>query len=537
MSDVDGVMRHGLLYVEPGEFADTGAPAEGGAPAEAGAPAETEDTRVYSMSYMAAQMYLQEQAAGAASAGTDQAAPAGTDPAGAEGTANAEETAGTAPAGAEGPAGAAPAVAAPPAADRFFYIPYTGRPGDYYDGVSIARVIRGEVPADYWAGRIVLIGPYATALQDAYFTPIDKGRQMFGVEIQANMIQSFLEKSVKKEIAEGPQIAALFVLCAAAMAAFLHMQVLPAGLSAAGLAVMSPVVSINLYQAGFVTHPLWGVAGVGAVYILAMAAHYVKAVRERQALALEKERIGAELALATRIQISALPKEYPDRAEFELGASMIPAKEVGGDFYDFFMIDRDHLGMVIADVSGKGMPAALFMMVSSALIRNSSSGEYSPAKILQTANDQICARNPEEMFVTVWLGILELSTGRLTAANAGHEYPMLKRAGKQFEMLKDRHGLVIGAMGGVRYRDYELLLKPGEKLFVYTDGVAEAVNGSLEQFGTGRIVEALRGVGEKNPKEIIEAMNLAVKDFVGGEPQFDDTTMLCVEYKGVQGTA
>ena len=518
MSDVDSVMRHGVLYVEPGEYLEEGEAADAGeqsAAGDAGEPQEEGDSpdagktavaaasaepRVYSMSYMAAQMYLQEQAA----------------------------------AGGEYAAGAADGVAA---GGRLFYIPYKGRPGDFYDGVSLSQIINGEVPADYWAGRIVLIGPYAAALQDAYFTPIDKGRQMFGVEIQANMIQSFLENSVKKEIPDAPQIAALFVLCAAAMAAFLYMQVLPAGLSAGALAAMCPVVAINLYRIGYVTHPLWGVAGVGAVYILAMAAHYVRTVRERQALALEKERIGAELALASRIQVSALPKEFPDRAEFGLAASMIPAKEVGGDFYDFFMIDSDHLGLVIADVSGKGMPAALFMMVSSALIRNSSSGEYSPAKILQAANDQICARNPEEMFVTVWLGILEIPTGRLTAANAGHEYPMLKRAGKPFEMLKDRHGLVLGAMGGIRYRDYEILLEPGEKLLVYTDGVAEAVNSALEQFGTGRILDTLRGTGEKSPAEIVEAMNHAAKEYVGGEPQFDDMTMLCLEYRGARGPA
>ena len=510
VSDGDGVMRHGVLYVDLGEHAEAGGsvePAEqaAGDAREAGGPTESGDARVYSMSYRAAQMYRQQQAAGAA--------PTGAEPA----SSGSEAT---------------EPSAAPAAADRLFYIPYTGKPGAYYDGVSIARVIRGEVPADYWAGRIVLIGPYAAALQDAYFTPIDKGEQMYGVEIQANMIQSFLENSVKKEIPEAPQIAMLFVLCAAAMAAFLYMEVLPAGLSAGALAAMSPVLAINLYRAGFVTHPLWGTAGVGAVYILAMAAHYVRAVRERQALALEKERIRAELALAGRIQVSALPKDYPDRPEFDLAASMFPAKGVGGDFYDFFMIDDDHLGLVIADVSGKGVPAALFMMVSSALIRHSSTGEYSPAKILHAANEQICARNPEEMFVTVWLGILEISTGKLTAANAGHEYPMLKKAEKQFEMLKDRHGLVIGAMSSARYRDYELQLEPGEKLLVYTDGVAEAVNSSMEQFGTDRMLETLHRFGDGSPKEIVAAMNAAVREFVGEEPQFDDVTMLCVEFKG-----
>ena len=478
MSDTDGVMRHGVLYVEPGELAQEG------------------DSRVYSMSYLAARKYMQQ------------------------GDTSAEEP--------EDSTGADIAADA----DQLFYIPYTGRPGDFFDGVSIAQVIRGEVPADYWAGRIVLIGPYAAALQDAYFTPIDKGEQMYGVEIQANIIQSFLENNVKKEIPETPQIAALFVLCAAALALFLHQPVLPASLSAGFLSALYLVSTVNLYKAGFVTHPLWGAVGVMAVYALAMAAHYVSTVRERQALALEKERIGAELELANRIQASALPREFPARKEFGGYASMTPAKMVGGDFYDFFMIDEGHLGLVIADVSGKGVPAALFMMVSSALIRQTAAGQYSPAKILQTVNHQICARNPEEMFVTVWLGVLEIATGKLTAANAGHEYPMIKRAGERFEMLKDRHGLVVGAMDGVRYRDYEIQLEPGAKLFVYTDGVSEAVNKDLEQFGTGRILESLRSSEEGSPAEILGAVEQAVKAFAGNTPQFDDLTMMCVEYRG-----
>ena len=489
MSDTDGVMRHGVLYVEPGEAMQAGETAEAGAAA----------SRVYSMSYLAAQTYMRQK--GAAADGSSEAAGTST--------------------------------AADP--DRMFYIPYTGRPGNYYDGVSIARLIRGEVPADYWAGRIVLIGPYAAALQDAYFTPIDKGEQMYGVEIQANIIQSFLDNNSKKEIPEAPQIAFLFVLCAAALALFLHQEVLPASLSAGALSALCLACAVNLYDAGFVTHPLWGAVGVAAVYVLAMAAHYVRTVRERQALALEKERIGAELELAYRIQTSALPKEFPEQKEFGVYASMTPAKMVGGDFYDFFMIDEGHLGLVIADVSGKGVPAALLMMVSSVLIRHTAAGQYSPAQILQSVNHQICARNPEEMFVTVWLGILEIATGKLTAANAGHEYPMIKKAGESFEMLRDRHGLVVGAMDGVRYKDYEVMLEPGAKLFVYTDGVSEAVDRNLNQFGTDRILESLRSGEDGSPREILENVIKSVREFAGNTQQYDDLTIMCVEYKGAMG--
>ena len=471
MSDVDGVVRHGLLYVEP--------------------EMNGADGHVLSMSRMAARLFLEQQ----------------------EGEPQAADDAG---ASADG---------------RFFYIPYTGRPGDFYDGVSLSRLIRGEIPPDYWAGKIVLIGPYATALQDAYFTPIDKGAQMFGVEIQANMIQSFLENNTRRELPQLPQLAVLFVLCAAAMMLFMNMSVLEASLLAGFLAAMGPVCAINLYNAGLVTHPLWAPVGVAVVYILAMAVHYMRTARERRALALEKERIAAELSLATRIQLSALPKEFPKREKFHVYASMTPAKEVGGDFYDFFMMDEDHLGLVIADASGKGVPAALFMMVSSALIRNAAVGEYSPAKVLTTVNHQLCTRNPEEMFVTVWMGVLEVSTGRLTAANAGHEYPILKRPGKSFELFKDRHGLVLGAMDGVRYREYEIQMEPGTKLFVYTDGLSEATNGSTVQFGTDRTIDVLRGREDGSPEELVRAVLDAVETFVADAPQFDDLTMLCVEYR------
>lgn len=471
MSDVDGVVRHGLLYVEP--------------------EMNGADGHVLSMSRMAARLFLEQQ----------------------EGEPQAADDAG---ASADG---------------RFFYIPYTGRPGDFYDGVSLSRLIRGEIPPDYWAGKIVLIGPYATALQDAYFTPIDKGAQMFGVEIQANMIQSFLENNTRRELPQLPQLAVLFVLCAAAMMLFMNMSVLEASLLAGFLAAMGPVCAINLYNAGLVTHPLWAPVGVAVVYILAMVVHYMRTARERRALALEKERIAAELSLATRIQLSALPKEFPKREKFHVYASMTPAKEVGGDFYDFFMMDEDHLGLVIADASGKGVPAALFMMVSSALIRNAAVGEYSPAKVLTTVNHQLCTRNPEEMFVTVWMGVLEVSTGRLTAANAGHEYPILKRPGMSFELFKDRHGLVLGAMDGVRYREYEIQMEPGTKLFVYTDGLSEATNGSTVQFGTDRTIDVLRGREDGSPEELVRAVLDAVETFVADAPQFDDLTMLCVEYR------
>ena len=249
----------------------------------------------------------------------------------------------------------------------------------------------------------------------------------------------------------------------------------------------------------------------------------------------EKERINTELTLATRIQADMLPHvfpAFPERKEFELYANMDPAKEVGGDFFDFFLVDDDHLCITIADVSGKGIPAALFMMASKILLQNNAMTGKKPAEILTDVNAAICANNREQMFVTVWLGILELSTGRLTAANAGHEYPVLMRAGEPFELYKDKHGFVIGGMEGVKYRQYELQINPGDKLFLYTDGVPEATDANGELFGTGRMIDALNERKDDSPTKVLEGVRRAVDDFVKESEQFDDLTMLCLVYRG-----
>ena len=261
--------------------------------------------------------------------------------------------------------------------------------------------------------------------------------------------------------------------------------------------------------------------------------NYIKQITEITA---EKERIGTELALATRIQADMLPNifpAFPDRPDFDIYATMDPAKEVGGDFYDFFLIDEKHLGLVMADVSGKGVPAALFMMISKILVQNYAMTGRSPAQVLQAVNDQICSNNREEMFVTVWLGVLDTETGKITAANAGHEYPVLMQAGGQFELVKDKHGFVIGGMDGMRYKEYELTLTPGSRLFLYTDGVPEATNAQREMFGTDRMLDALNEAPDAAPEMILKNVRKAVDGFVKDAEQFDDLTMLCVEYKGV----
>jgi len=259
---------------------------------------------------------------------------------------------------------------------------------------------------------------------------------------------------------------------------------------------------------------------------------YIKQITEITA---EKERIGTELALATRIQADMLPNIYPafpERAEFDIYATMDPAREVGGDFYDFFLVDDDHLCMVMADVSGKGVPAALFMMASRIILSSNAKQGKSPAEILTDTNATICQNNREEMFVTVWLGILEISTGRLTAANAGHEYPVLLQPGGEFELFRDKHGFVIGGMDGMKYKEYELQLKPGSRLFLYTDGVPEATNAENELFGTDRMLAALNESAGAAPEELLKNVRRAVDGFVRDAEQFDDLTMLGLEYKG-----
>ncbi len=248
----------------------------------------------------------------------------------------------------------------------------------------------------------------------------------------------------------------------------------------------------------------------------------------------ERERIGAELSIASTIQENSVPNifpAFPSRKDFDIYAIMTPAKEVGGDFYNFFLVDDDRLAMVMADVSGKGIPAALFMMVTNILISDRTHMGGTPAEILTFVNDNICEHNQADMFVTVWLGILELSTGKLTAANAGHDDPAVYRKNGKFEIVKNPHGLVVGAMSGIKYKDFEIQLKDGDKLFLYTDGVPEATDKDNRMFTVERMIDALNNHREKAPKEILEGIHESVNGFVGNAPQFDDLTMLCIEYK------
>ena len=263
-------------------------------------------------------------------------------------------------------------------------------------------------------------------------------------------------------------------------------------------------------------------------------------IDEIQHITAEKERIETELALAEEIQESMLPSKFPpfpDRHEFDIYAAMDPAREVGGDFYDFFLIDDDHLCLVMADVSGKGIPAALFMMSSMIVIKNSTMLGMSPAKVLESANEALLTNNEAEMFVTVWIGILEISTGKLTAANGGHEYPTIRKPGGKYELLQDVHGFVVGGMAGMKFKEYELQLEPGTSIFLYTDGVPESTNKNEVLFGNERMLDALNREPDACPEKVLANVRDSIDAFVQDAEQFDDLTMLCIQYNGEERSA
>jgi sigma-B regulation protein RsbU (phosphoserine phosphatase) len=214
---------------------------------------------------------------------------------------------------------------------------------------------------------------------------------------------------------------------------------------------------------------------------------------------------------------------------------MTPAKEVGGDFYDFFFVDEDHLALVMADVSGKGVPAALFMVIAKTLIKNRALMGGSPAEVLSYANDQLCEGNDAQLFVTVWMAIIELSTGKGLAANAGHEHPAIKRAGGEWELVTYRHSPAVATMEGMVFKEHEFELNPGDRLYVYTDGVAEATDAHDELYGTERMLNALNREAEASPEVLLKNVKADIDEFVGDADQFDDITMLGLYYFGKGG--
>ena len=266
-----------------------------------------------------------------------------------------------------------------------------------------------------------------------------------------------------------------------------------------------------------------------------MENHIASSLQEIKDMAAEQERLSTELSIATDIQAQMLPRTFPafpDRDEFKLYATMNPAKEVGGDFYDFFLVDDDRLALVMADVSGKGVPAALFMVIAKTIIKNvTQSGHFKgPGAILAEVNDRLADGNDACVFVTVWLGILTISTGHIVSANGGHEFPAIYRSGGRFELGEDPHGPGLAVIEGVEFEEFEWDLKKGDRLFLYTDGLPEAANKNEEFFGIDRMLESLNRHSKEPVEELLKKVHRDVIRYQGNALPFDDLTMLALEY-------
>jgi serine phosphatase RsbU (regulator of sigma subunit) len=245
-------------------------------------------------------------------------------------------------------------------------------------------------------------------------------------------------------------------------------------------------------------------------------------------------RIDKELEFAKSIQYSALPNvfpPYPNRTEFDIFAEMITAKEVGGDFYDFYLLGKDRLAFLIADVSGKGIPAAMFMMTSKTLIKSLAETGMDVNEVFTHANEKLCENNDAGMFVTAWMGFLDLKTGFVSFANAGHNPPLVRHKNGSFEYLKSGRGFVLAGIEGTRYRKNELQLNEGDQIFLYTDGVTEATDAGNKLYGEERLLNNLNSHKDETAEALCKIIKTDIDKFVGDAPQFDDITMLCIRYK------
>lgn len=257
-------------------------------------------------------------------------------------------------------------------------------------------------------------------------------------------------------------------------------------------------------------------------------------IRNLTAVTAEKERIGTELNVATHIQSSMLPcifPAFPDRNELDIYATMTPAKEVGGDFYDFFMVDERHIAIVMADVSGKGVPAALFMVIGKTLIKDHTQPGRDLGEVFTEVNHILCESNDNGMFITAFEGVLDLITGEFRYVNAGHEKPFIYRESEGYEAYKVHSGFVLAGMENIRYKEQIIQLHIGDKVFLYTDGVTEAMNKEHQLYGMDRLRHILNQQCQTcSPKKILELVKADIDAFVGDNDQFDDITMLCLEY-------
>ena len=309
--------------------------------------------------------------------------------------------------------------------------------------------------------------------------------------------------------------------------------------SVVGFYVINQVTNMKgIFPSDFAFLPLYGTVCTIFVVEYIQIFGSIRWTAEAKKSEAEKERIGADLKVATQIQADMLPSifpAFPEREEFDIYATMHPAKEVGGDFYDFFLVDETHLALVVADVSGKGVPAALFMVIAKTLIKNRLQMGESPGTVLANVNNQLLENDESGLFVTVWLMVIDLETGHAIEVNAGHEKLALCRKGGEYEFIKTKHSASVATIEDMIYKETELDLKPGDRLYAYSDGIPEQINENEELFGAERLIKVLNRKTEAEPKEQLEIVHNAVHEFRGQAAQFDDMTMLGFHFFGKGG--
>lgn len=290
----------------------------------------------------------------------------------------------------------------------------------------------------------------------------------------------------------------------------------------------------NLLLRGFLPNILQFLLIAYICCVLAKWGH--KTLIDQAEAAKKFARVDTELGIAKEIQTTILPcifPPFPDRSEFDIYATMAAAKEVGGDFYDFFLVDDDHLAIVVADVSDKGIPAALFMMIGKALIKSQTMLKKGPGEVLEIVNNQLCENNEVGLFISAWLGILDIKTGKIIASNAGHEYPAVK-TGNEYKFIKHKPGFVLAGVEGTKYEEYEIQLNPGDGIFLYTDGVTEATNEDKNMFGKDALLASLNGRVTESQAALLQDVRADIDAFVGKASQHDDITMVGLNYIGIK---
>ena len=320
---------------------------------------------------------------------------------------------------------------------------------------------------------------------------------------------------------------------------FIYLTLIPAGLETlirSNETLKIKIVVSMLYlipiMAEVLTFFEFGISTKPAAILIAIIINYGVVISNRGK---KYAKTKNELDIASRIQVGLLPNTFPafpDRKDFDIYAVTIPAREVGGDYYDFFMLDDDHIAILIADVSDKGMGAALFMTITRTLINTRAQLGGTPSEIIKFVDARVQLENEAGMFVTTWLGIIDLRTGHVDACNAGHDYPAIMKKGKDFVVEKTQHGPPIGFIPGMEFPDISFKLNPGERIFLYTDGIVEAKKSNSDRFNVDRMLEVLNKNKNSDDKELILAVRDSVNAFAGKEPQFDDMTMLSFTYKG-----